>query len=90
MIDDSLDNALDCARAGIHTLLFGKYAWNRRQSQISTALDKMSFEQRTQYEGGSNNWWLKDDFPDSAFPGILRRVSNWDDVLKSFEDILTL
>ncbi|KAG8967359.1 hypothetical protein FRC03_010104 [Tulasnella sp. 419] len=84
-IDDSLDNAMDCARAGFPSILFGQYMWNQRTSKIQSPTDRMGFAERQQMEYPRAKWWEIDDLPDRSFPPNLRRASNWDTALKVVE-----
>ena len=38
LVDDSLDYAKQCAKAGVRTLLFGDYNWNRSNDQLDSPL----------------------------------------------------
>lgn len=76
LIDDSLDNALDCARAGIPCLLFGEYEWNRRPSTI----DSLGFKERERLEGVGSRWWERENVPNSALSPLIRRVDGWEAV----------
>ncbi|KAG9017622.1 hypothetical protein FRB90_000492 [Tulasnella sp. 427] len=50
LIDDSLDNCMDCAKSGIPVLLFGDYEWNKRRSGIGAGVESMGFEEREKVE----------------------------------------
>ena len=86
LIDDSLDNALDCARAGIPCLLFGAYEWNRRTSNI----DSLGFNERERLEGAGTRWWERDDVPDTALAPYIRRADGWDAVVSAAREHIQL
>jgi hypothetical protein len=82
LIDDSAENALQCATAVFptRTLLFGDYQWNKRLSRHDDARDEMSFDRRLKAEGGREFW--KDEtvpIPDGA---PLWRVKDWGEIVR--------
>lgn len=86
LIDDSLDNCMDCAKSGIPVLLFGDYEWNKRRSGISAGVESMGFEEREKVEGTGRRWWVRDDVPDERLSPLIRRVGGWDDVLRAVRE----
>ncbi|KAG8940780.1 hypothetical protein FRC04_005049 [Tulasnella sp. 424] len=78
LIDDALENAIICAAAGIHVLLFGDYPWSKRHSRLLTPHDLMSREQRIQ--AGDDKYWEREVVTELP-PGI-RRVGGWQDVIE--------
>ncbi|PFH54767.1 hypothetical protein AMATHDRAFT_169464 [Amanita thiersii Skay4041] len=81
LIDDSAENALDCASAtpAIPVLLFGDYEWNKRKSSMEDAKDEMAFKRRVEREG--NEFWKREEIvvPEGA---PLWRVTDWQGVVK--------
>ncbi|KAG8951256.1 hypothetical protein FRC04_006495 [Tulasnella sp. 424] len=86
LIDDSLDNCMDCAKSGIPVLLFGDYEWNKRRSGISAGVESMGFEEREKVEGTGRRWWVRDDVADERLSPLIRRVRGWDDVLRAVRE----
>lgn len=87
IIDDSLDNALECASFSNPTpvILFGDYEWNKRPSKVISEKDKMGFDERIKVEDGKE-WWQEETatIPDGA---PIWRADNWDDVIKHVENL---
>ncbi|KAG8864821.1 hypothetical protein FRB96_003407 [Tulasnella sp. 330] len=81
LIDDHLDTVVDCANAGIPTLLFGDYEWNKRFS--SREEDRLSFAEKESVEGAGTQWWHKDDILDSSLPPLVQRVPGWTDAVQA-------
>lgn len=82
LIDDSIENAMQCATATppTTTLLFGNYQWNQRMCGPGDDKDEMAFDQRLASEGGREFW--KDDvvsIPDGA---LLYRVKDWSEAVR--------
>jgi hypothetical protein len=80
LIDDSAENALDCAteKPATPVLLFGDYEWNKRISSPSDNRDEMSFKEREKMEG--KDFWKDEKFevPEGA---PLYRVKDWREVV---------
>ena len=90
LIDDSVENALECARASppVKVLLFGDYQWNKRESRLDHVKDEYSYEERSRHEGSYDNWWKKDS-DDMHIPESLpiRRVKDWKEVKRRLTQI---
>lgn len=58
LIDDSSENALQCATASPPTrvLLFGDYQWNQRVSKAEDQTEEMVFDTRLKAAGGREFW----------------------------------
>jgi hypothetical protein len=82
LIDDSAENAVQCATAEPHTpvLLFGDYSWNKRMSGPSDARDEMSFDRRLEAEGGREFW--KDERIEVPAETPMYRVKDWAEVVR--------
>jgi hypothetical protein len=82
LIDDSAENALQCATWGTPTpsLLFGEYEWNKRVCDSNDPRNGMSFDQRLEAEGGREFW--KDDKLEIPEGAPLHRVKNWVEVVE--------
>jgi hypothetical protein len=82
LVDDSLENSLKCATHPTPTpvLLFGNNEWGKRLSKYDNIETELSFDQKLAKEGGREFW--KDD--EIVIPeGLpLKRVQNWDEVLR--------
>jgi hypothetical protein len=76
LLDDSVENALQCAEQHIETILFGNYPWNQRRSLIENELDRISFARRR--EISSSNWWEADFI---SLPPQVQRVADWNSVV---------
>jgi len=89
MIDDSMENALKCARADppVPVLLFGEYAWNEREAKFGDMREEMSFEERLKKEGG-REFWHDDDVKE--LPKGLIRVKNWEEVVRWVQENVKL
>ncbi|KAH7104752.1 HAD-like domain-containing protein [Auriculariales sp. MPI-PUGE-AT-0066] len=81
LIDDSVENAFQCAEQQIETLVFGNYAWNQRRSLISNELDRISFARRRELD--ANNWWETDL---ATLPPQAHRVVDWNAVVSWVRD----
>lgn len=85
MIDDSSENALQCAIAKPATpvLLFGDYEWNKRISSPSDNRDEMTFKERERIEG--REFWKNEklEVPEGA---PLYRVKDWGEVVRWVEN----
>ncbi|KAF7975761.1 hypothetical protein HWV62_44405 [Athelia sp. TMB] len=83
LIDDSLENTLECVSQNppTHTLLFGDYEWNKRQSFSTDNRDDTAFAYRLEAEGPE--FWKADEklvvFPPGA---PLWRVRDWADAIR--------
>lgn len=77
LIDDSLENALKCAKHPQPTpvLLFGNNAWNQREAKYGAIEDEMSFEARLKKEGGREFW--KDEVVHIPAELPITRVPDW-------------
>ncbi|KAJ7596733.1 hypothetical protein C8J56DRAFT_771367 [Mycena floridula] len=82
LIDDSAENAIQCATASPATavLLFGDNAWNQRLSGPGDACDAMSFDIRLQCEGGKEFW--KEEKLEIPAGAPLHRVKDWSEVVR--------
>ncbi|KIK99785.1 hypothetical protein PAXRUDRAFT_822402 [Paxillus rubicundulus Ve08.2h10] len=97
LIDDSMDNALACARYlapdGVAkvpppVLLFGTYEWNKRMSQPGDESDDMVFDVRVEREGGTQ--FLEEDAKKAAqllesvnaTRACVLRASDWNEVVR--------
>ncbi|KAG8933781.1 hypothetical protein FRC02_011200 [Tulasnella sp. 418] len=78
LIDDSLENALTCAKAGIPVLLFGTYQWNRRASTTTSPMDHLSHAERI--TAGDDLYWERDVVKE--LPSCIQRVAGWEEVLE--------
>ncbi|EMD41551.1 hypothetical protein CERSUDRAFT_110103 [Gelatoporia subvermispora B] len=85
MIDDSVENALKCAKATppVAVLLLGDYAWNQREAKFSSMKDETSFAEKLEKEGG-REFWKDDDvvIPEGQSP---IRVKNWEEIVRWVE-----
>ncbi|PCH33341.1 hypothetical protein WOLCODRAFT_135069 [Wolfiporia cocos MD-104 SS10] len=84
MIDDSIENALKCARAEppIPILLFGDYQWNKREVNYAHIDEEMSYDERCKKEGG--NGFLERDI--TPLPDNLVRVNDWKETVNWVEE----
>ena len=73
LIDDSVENAVECAQCA-PVLLFGDYVWNRRFSSADHPDHFLSHAQRLVKFGGYP-WWEDEVLGD--LPSNVVRVSNW-------------
>ena len=79
LIDDSVENALACAKADppITVLLFGDYQWNKRESRLDHPQDHLGYKERLEFEHG-REWW-KDETVE--LPSIVTRMKDWKEVV---------
>ena len=79
LIDDSVENALTCAKADppITVLLFGDYQWNKRESRLDHPQDHLGYKERLEFEHG-REWW-KDESVE--LPSIVTRMKDWKEVV---------
>ena len=77
LVDDSLENALKCARHKQPTpaLLFGNNAWNQREAKYGDIQDEVSFEERLRKENG-RQFWIEENVEIPAHLP-LTRVPDW-------------
>lgn len=74
IIDDSVENALDCARLdSVSVILFGDYEWNRRESKedryhLLTHLQRLAISR-------GYPWWEGDNV--GVLPPNVKRVARW-------------
>ncbi|SJL05809.1 uncharacterized protein ARMOST_09145 [Armillaria ostoyae] len=83
LIDDSLENALQCATAipvATRVLLFGDYEWNKRISGAGDGSDDMSFDIRLKSHGGKEFW--KEETVEIPEGAPLERVKDWSEVVR--------
>ncbi|KAG6892721.1 hypothetical protein C0992_012820, partial [Termitomyces sp. T32_za158] len=82
LIDDSVENALQCAtyKEPTHALLFGNYEWNKRVSGPQDAKDEISFDRRLEAGGGREFW--KDEITTTPEGVPLTRVKDWGEVVR--------
>ncbi|KAF8845368.1 hypothetical protein BDN67DRAFT_454087 [Paxillus ammoniavirescens] len=97
LIDDSMDNALACARyvapdgvakVAPPVLLFGAYEWNKRMSQPGDERDDMVFDVRVEREGGTH--FLEEDAKKAAQllesvnakRACVLRANDWNEVVR--------
>ncbi|KAJ6519406.1 hypothetical protein C8R45DRAFT_951372 [Mycena sanguinolenta] len=82
LIDDSAENAIQCATASPPTrvLLFGDYQWNKRISRSGDGADEMCFDKRLAAVGGKK-FWLEETLvvPDGV---PIERVRDWSEVVR--------
>ncbi|KAG8904523.1 hypothetical protein FRB99_001606 [Tulasnella sp. 403] len=79
LIDDSLDNCIDCAKTGLPIMLFGHYEWNKRTSTVHARIeDSMGFEEREGYESARGTSTTITDSPRSSAAGsVVKRARRW-------------
>jgi hypothetical protein len=67
----------------LEVILFGEYAWNKRLSDGSGRLGRMSFEERSEHSGGGQ-WWCADDVDDELEQAgeRVRRARDWGKVVE--------
>lgn len=69
--------------AGPHpvtVLLYGKYNWNRRLTNIRNESEELSHEEKNKVENG-RKWWEDDEF-ELPQPGLqIHRTETWDEVV---------
>ncbi|TFK30756.1 hypothetical protein FA15DRAFT_713399 [Coprinopsis marcescibilis] len=77
LIDDSAENALQCATAEepVPVLLFGDYEWNQRVSSRDDTQADSTFAVRFEREGGREFW--KDEKLEIPAGAPLWRAANW-------------
>lgn len=82
LIDDSAENALQCATASKPTpvLLFGNYEWNQRVSGPGDARDDMTFDVRFKACGGKEFW--KEETVPIPEGAPLERAKDWSEVIR--------
>ena len=77
LIDDSLENAIECAKKkDLIILLFGNYAWNRRISRSDHPSHFLSHAERLERDG--HGWWEKEDV--GQLPKSILRKASWREV----------
>lgn len=93
LIDDSIENALDCATASppVSVLLFGAYPWNRHVSRQETPEDMLAHAERVargiDSEAGEQlgeeiaRAWTGES-EGQELPACVRRVRGWEDVVQ--------
>ncbi|KAG6837870.1 hypothetical protein H0H93_013023 [Arthromyces matolae] len=87
LIDDSSENALQCAtyKEPTRVLLFGDYEWNQRLSGPEDARDEMTFDRRLEAANGKEFW--KEErivIPEGA---PLTRVKDWNEVVNWVQNV---
>lgn len=91
LIDDSIENALDCATASppVPVLLFGAYPWNRFASSQDTPEDMLAHDERIRRgidteraeRLGEQLRWTGEDIG-QALPLEIKRVRDWNEVVE--------
>jgi hypothetical protein len=91
LIDDSIENALDCATHHLNplpVLLFGPYPWNRHVTKQDSPYDKAAHDERIARgidtdEGealAGKLMWSGEDVG-QALPACVHRVRDWIEVV---------
>jgi hypothetical protein len=81
LIDDSIENALQCATHSEPTpvLLFGDYEWNKRRSVPEDNCEDMTYDIRVRREGPE--FWTKEEFEIPANTPVYR-ARDWASVIR--------
>lgn len=99
LIDDSIENALDCATATppVPVLLFGAYPWNRHVSRQDTPEDMLAHAERVARgidseaaerlgEEMARGWTGESE--GQELPACVRRVRGWEEVVRVMEGLV--
>lgn len=97
LIDDSIENAFDCATASppVPVLLLGQYPWNRYLSSSESPEDMLAYDERIRRGIDSPAGealaeqlrWTGEDVG-QALPEVVHRVKDWQEVIEFIRECI--